>query len=404
MWTRNYDYLNHFSKNIANKIYDYDRYYFVNYMGTRVSVYNSQDDNTLKYVLPMCKGWTHTNIASLSNYGLTLEIGGGDTPESYEDFDLAARFTASHVNKVSPCVMGDVEYVWETGVYKQWVEIDFKNITTEDLLVKEYGVYMRNNSQVMLIYRKVLDEPVIIPTGQYYKVRFDYEYEGRSINDKLEIADSWETIIENVKNGTAASLYSVGMYRPVTFTLKDGTNVQAMVQIVGINHDNLSDNSGKATLTWMLKDIWESPQMHSTASTNVGWEGCELRAYLNDILFETLPDVLKNEIKAVSKLSDAKKDGINQLVTTVDKIWIPSLEEMGLTSTSSSLVPGQGEAYSMFDSDRTRIKWKSRSATNYWTRSRNISYSSDAWHISSTGSYSYTSWRNTYGMVFGFCI
>lgn len=61
-----------------------------------------------------------------------------------------------------------------------------------------------------------------------------------------EIADSWATIIARAEAGTASQYYKVGNYKPLVI----GSET-INYQIIGIEKDDLADNSGKAGLTFM---------------------------------------------------------------------------------------------------------------------------------------------------------
>ena len=78
--------------------------------------------------------------------------------------------------------------------------------------------------------------------------------------------------------------------------------------IIGINHDDLADGSGKAGLTFettndvLYKHIWNDTK------TNVGgWRSSKLRARLNSgDLWVLLPAELRSKAKAVTKMTDNK--------------------------------------------------------------------------------------------------
>lgn len=62
-----------------------------------------------------------------------------------------------------------------------------------------------------------------------------------------EISDSWADIIAACNNGTYASKYKVGNYKPLDL----GTEGVVNMQIVGIDKDPLAAGSGTAPLTWL---------------------------------------------------------------------------------------------------------------------------------------------------------
>lgn len=102
-------------------------------------------------------------------------------------------------------------------------------------------------------------------------------------------------------------------------------------RIIGINHDDLADGSGKAGLTFettndvLYKHIWNDTK------TNVGgWRSSKLRARLNSgDLWALLPAELQSKAKAVTKMTDNEGGGSAGTPTaTNDKVFILSTTEI----------------------------------------------------------------------------
>ena len=102
-------------------------------------------------------------------------------------------------------------------------------------------------------------------------------------------------------------------------------------RIIGINHDDLADGSGKAGLTFettndvLYKHIWNDTK------TNVGgWRSSKIRARLNSgDLWALLPAELQSKAKTVTKMTD--NDGGGSAGTpsaTIDKVFILSTTEI----------------------------------------------------------------------------
>ena len=65
------------------------------------------------------------------------------------------------------------------------------------------------------------------------------------------ISDTWSEIIANVSNGTYSTKYHIGDTKKIDL----GTEGEVIMTIVGINADDLADNSGKAPITWISKQL-----------------------------------------------------------------------------------------------------------------------------------------------------
>ena len=213
---------------------------------------------------------------------------------------------------------------------------------------------------------------------------------------------------ETLSNDEFVAKYPAGGRMIIPVNLSDGM-VVADVEITGHNHDDLADDSGKSPLTFGPTEL---PQilhrMNEDSSNDGGWKSSEMREFTNGELFEAFPDELKEIIKYVYKISDGGSNN-KTLVTTVDRCWIYSYDEVALTSGSNNL-SGQGEVYSeIFSSDKSsRRRYITDDATTggWWLRSSYYSTNSNSmfWRVTNSGgSYSDIAFNSFY-VAFGFCI
>ena len=105
-------------------------------------------------------------------------------------------------------------------------------------------------------------------------------------------------------------------------------------RIIGINHDDLADGSGKAGLTFLVTsdNINVNGDTMNTTDTNVGgWEKSEMRQKLNSgRIWARLSTDFQSKVKAVTKLTNnVGGDDKNAAVTaTTDKLFLLSYSEM----------------------------------------------------------------------------
>lgn len=146
-------------------------------------------------------------------------------------------------------------------------------------------------------------------------------------------------------------------------TLSGGT--QAKVMIMGFNHDDKSDGSGKAGITFIFTDevakqnMCEKSDMDSlfqkiqdNGSATLSWEDTSLRTWLSDSFTGQLPSELSDKIVAVNKTdavmplttftarsysggnveeipsAEIDNDSNPKAVTSSDKLWLPSYVEI----------------------------------------------------------------------------
>lgn len=151
-------------------------------------------------------------------------------------------------------------------------------------------------------------------------------------------------------------------------TLSGGT--QAKVMIMGFNHDDKSDGSGKAGITFIFTDevakqnMCEKSDMDSlfqkiqdNGSATLSWEDTSLHAWLTDSFTSQLPSELSDKIVAVNKTdavmpltTSTALDGYEDVpsakidddsnpkaVTSSDKLWLPSYVEIASPDDTGEL-------------------------------------------------------------------
>ena len=136
------------------------------------------------------------------------------------------------------------------------------------------------------------------------------------------------------KNGTSSVAYAkakAAMDAGTKFSTKL-TNGKAMeYRIIGINHDDLADGSGKAGLTFeATNDAMDKQRMNATATNVGGWEKSELRGRLNSgDLWSLLPTEIQSKVKSVKKMTDNQGGGkAGTPSATTDKIFLLSSTEV----------------------------------------------------------------------------
>lgn len=105
------------------------------------------------------------------------------------------------------------------------------------------------------------------------------------------------------------------------------------VRIAGICHDDKSDGSGKAGITFLATRAIGPRGMNDAPSNRGGWEKSAMRTWLADEVLPSLPDELEGAIAPVSKttnnagLGEAAEPHASLSVTN-DALWIPSAAEI----------------------------------------------------------------------------
>lgn len=200
------------------------------------------------------------------------------------------------------------------------------------------------------------------------------------------------------KNGTSSVVYAkakAAMDAGTKFSTKltDGKTLE--YRIVGINHDDLADGSGKAGLTFEATNSALGYQKMNATNTNAGgWEKSELRGRLNSgDLWSLLPAELQSKVKAVKKLTDNQGGGKAGTPTaTTDKVFLLSATEVWGDMQSDGT---QYEYYKSKGVTTSNYSGASSSA-HHWTRSVYPSYSTHFRCVHSSGGWSSNTATNAY--------
>ena len=173
------------------------------------------------------------------------------------------------------------------------------------------------------------------------------------------------------KNGTSSVVYAkakAAMEAGTKFSAKLTNGKTLEYRIVGINHDDLADGSGKAGLTFEATNTALSTQRMNATDTNAGgWEKSELRGRLNSgDLWSLLPSELQSKVKSVKKMTDNKGGGTAGTPSaTTDKVFLLSSTEVW------GDLDHDGTQYEYYKSKGvTRSNYSGASSGYYrWTRS-----------------------------------
>ena len=189
--------------------------------------------------------------------------------------------------------------------------------------------------------------------------------------------DDQKAVAEDIgKKGNSSELYAkakaaMDAGTEWSITLTDGKTLT--YRIIGIDHDDLADGSGKAGLTFEATSKTFGKQRINANDTNVGgWKVSELRGRLNSgDLWSLLPTDFTGKIRPVTKMTDNQGGGTHgQPTATIDKVFIISTTEFFGDLHSDGV---QYEYYK--DKGVTLKNYSMNEAIDYhWTRSVNETY------------------------------
>lgn len=212
-----------------------------------------------------------------------------------------------------------------------------------------------------------------------------------------------------------------GKYYAATKNLEmsDGTSVP--MRLIGVGHDKASTTLGAAGLTFLASEVRYHHRMSTSKYMPGGWQSTELRAWLNDDLYQKLPADVKGAVMSVAKKTnnDGPTTSTSSVTETSDKLWVPSIVELtGVLDWTYQSKPENSDAWNaVFNAEgrqypafaQTSIVSDDANAVfdygePWWLRSTS-SASSRGRYVGGNGDPSmYGDANENWGVVFGLCL
>ena len=215
--------------------------------------------------------------------------------------------------------------------------------------------------------------------------------------------DEQKAVAEDIAaKGEASPAYAkakAAMDAGTKFSVKLTNGQTLEYRIIGINHDDLADGSGKAGLTFLTTSTTISSRMNATATNAGGWEKSELRQKMNSgEIWNLMPTDFQSKVKPVRKLTNnVNGTDKNAAVTaTSDKLFLLSYSEIVETPYSGwsgySWIGNEGTQYEAFKGKVTNNYSGNdclKIGGSWWERSVRPNYSATFLYVYSYGDPSY---------------
>ncbi len=233
----------------------------------------------------------------------------------------------------------------------------------------------------------------------------------------------WNDISEIIDSGKAKEVFEIGDEREETLI----TGEKITLVILGFGQDE-KVSGGKVNMTIGLKNLMDGDfEMNLTHTNGGGWEKSRMRTVYMERVFKLLPEKLRNIIVPVKKNTSAG-GGSTDITVSEDKLFLFSLAEIysqrGISKSDNSNISGNADTYQEegtqyeyfkellgdadpYDDNEEIIKRKANgggSASYWWLRSPNVSYTGDFRCVYNNGYVYYYLASNANGVCFGFCV
>ena len=213
--------------------------------------------------------------------------------------------------------------------------------------------------------------------------------------DSVFANNSWETIIAVCKAGNVPDSWAVGNSKSMTI---GGAEYQ--IDIIGKNHDDYADGSGKAPLTFQLHNCYGTAYAMKSTSTNAGgWKECDMRTTHLPAILALMPAEVQSGIREVNKTTMAKGSGPSW--TVPDKLFL--LSEVEVFNSTENSATGEGSQYAYYGASGSTVKTLNGTGTCWWLRSpmRTSDYSFCASTVG--GEQTNLNATDEHGTAFAFC-
>ena len=162
--------------------------------------------------------------------------------------------------------------------------------------------------------------------------------------------NSWATIIKACQEKQVPNTWNVGDSCNMTIN-----NKTYAIDIIGKNHDDYADGSGKAPLTFQMHTTYATQyKMNGAEDNSCGWKNCLVRT---STAFPALKKVMPAEVvaafKAVTKKTSAGSAS-SAIDTTEDTLFL--LSEIEVQGTRTYSYAGEGTQYEYYKTAANRKK------------------------------------------------
>lgn len=175
-------------------------------------------------------------------------------------------------------------------------------------------------------------------------------------NSKIDL--DWETLVEaankvaaneNITSSTSQVKLKV-KGKPVTLTVGDYTSLQydgvdKKVRLIGFNHDDLADGTGKAGMTFEFITTLGTDFLDSANNIESnGWENWELRAKMPQYLSK-IEETVRNNIKPITKKYGVGIDAASGIYSCTDSLWLLGWREVHIETECDNDFGDDGKLY-----------------------------------------------------------
>lgn len=195
--------------------------------------------------------------------------------------------------------------------------------------------------------------------GTGYDITFAPPY------DPVFANNTWEQIIRACHNAEVPETWNVADQKTMTI---GGADYQ--IDIIGKNHDDYSDGSGKAPLTFQLHDCYGVKYKMNNSKTNTGgWAACDMRKTHLPNIRNQMPAEVRGGIREVNKKAADGGYLDSAVVVSADGLFVLSQIEIIGKGGSAAVKRDEGTQYAYYSNGGSTVKRFNSVPDEWWTRS-----------------------------------
>ena len=211
--------------------------------------------------------------------------------------------------------------------------------------------------------------------------------------------DSWDTIVDNVHNNTIPKYYTVGSEKEVD--LGEFGKHKLRIANRSTTEECSSDGFSQTACGFVLEFTdMVTVYNYNSSNTNVGgWPISKIRTFVNNDIYNSLPESIKNSIVDTFVVSGHGLNDTSNFITT-DKIYLLSPKEIAISVTYDTAANNTRvlDYYYVNNTKSSRIKMYNEVASSWWLRTSSSNSPARSYAISSTGFSSIDSSDSIYGV------
>ena len=180
--------------------------------------------------------------------------------------------------------------------------------------------------------------------------------------DPVFANNTWEDIALACQLNAVPDSWAVGNQKEMTV---NGKNY--VINIIGKNHDDYADGSGKAPITFHFNACYAtSYAMNDKDINSTGWMSSVMRQTNLPTILGLMPPEVQSAIREVTKKT-SKGVSSTQIIDTNDKLFL--LSEIEVAGTTNSSFVGEGSQYEFYSSGRSKAKKAGSTYKSWYLRS-----------------------------------